>query len=76
MESDDRVDILAVRGTTEFDGIRVCVQVKSRRQVVGMSVVRKLQGGDADLHGGSRPAGVVWRVCPGCGAGSQVDALQ
>ena len=41
---DGGVDILAGRGPMGFDPPRMCVQVKSGRQVSGVSVLRELQG--------------------------------
>ena len=41
---DGGVDILAGRGPMGFDSPRICVQVKSGRQVSGVNVLRELQG--------------------------------
>ena len=41
---DGGVDILAGKGPMGFDSPRICVQVKSGRQISGVSVLRELQG--------------------------------
>ena len=41
---DGGVDILAGKGPMGFDSPRICVQVKSGRQVSGVNVLRELQG--------------------------------
>ena len=41
---DGGVDILAGKGPLGFDSPRICVQVKSGRQVSGVNVLRELQG--------------------------------
>ena len=41
---DGGVDILAGKGPMGFESPRICVQVKSGRQVSGVSVLRELQG--------------------------------
>ena len=41
---DGGVDIRAGKGPMGFDSPRICVQVKSGRQVSGVSVLRELQG--------------------------------
>ena len=41
---DGGVDILAGKGSMGFDSPRMCVQVKSGRQVSGVNVLRELQG--------------------------------
>ena len=41
---DGGVDILAGKGPLGFESPRICVQVKSGRQVSGVNVLRELQG--------------------------------